>query len=65
MDVLEFRLRCLEAAARNPSPHKDGYAAGVVESAQKYADWVTGPIRLAKDTGQPAAKTGEGVDSLF
>jgi hypothetical protein len=65
MDVLEFRLRCLEAAARNPSPHKDGYAAGVVESAQKYADWVTGPIMLAKDTVQPATNTGESVYNLF
>jgi hypothetical protein len=60
MDVLEFRLRCLEAAARNPSPHKDGYAAGVVESAQKYADWVTGPIMVVKDEGKVP-----GVQDLF
>ena len=38
----EIRLRCIEAAARNPVPHVDGYAAGVVDAAAKYERFVVG-----------------------
>ena len=38
----EVRMRCLEAAAKNPLPHKDGFAAGVLETAQVFANWVLG-----------------------
>lgn len=38
----EIRLRCIEAVARNPLPHPQGYSAGVLEAAQKFADWVFG-----------------------
>lgn len=35
------RLRCLEAAARNPDPrHADGMAASVLAMAKEYAAWV-------------------------
>lgn len=37
---VEVRLRCLEAAARNPLPHAKGYAAGVIETAQAFYAWV-------------------------
>lgn len=42
MDSLEIRLRCIEAAAKNPVPHKDGFAAGVKEAASLWAAWVMG-----------------------
>jgi hypothetical protein len=41
MEHQEIRLRCLEAAARNPTPHADGYAAGAVAAAQKFYEFVT------------------------
>jgi len=40
MTPVEVRMRCLEAAAKNPIPHKDGFAAGVLESAKAWATWV-------------------------
>ena len=49
-----IRLRCIEAAARNPAPHADGYTAGILQSAQKFAAWV-----MAGD------KSAEGVNSLL
>jgi hypothetical protein len=61
----EIRLRCIEAAARTPTPHADGYTAGVLEAAKKYADWVTDEKFVPPLIGMPAAKLGEGVDSLF
>jgi hypothetical protein len=39
---LEVRLRLIEAAARAPVVHKDGPAAGVLEVAKTWADWVLG-----------------------
>lgn len=39
----EVRLRCLEAAARNPDPRNQaGMAASVLNAAQQYAAWVLG-----------------------
>lgn len=42
-DDTEVRLRCLEAAARNPFPHPDGFAAGVLAAARAWAEWVNPP----------------------
>ena len=42
MDQAEIRLRLIEAAARNPTPHRDGFAAGVLEAAQKWEQYVRG-----------------------
>lgn len=39
---VQVRLRCIEAAARNPAPHAEGYTAGILQSAQKFAEWVLG-----------------------
>ena len=39
----EIRLRCIEAAARNPVPHPEGYGAAVLEAAKGWAEWVVGP----------------------
>jgi hypothetical protein len=36
----EIRLRCIEAAARTPVPHKDGFAAGALEAAKAWAAWI-------------------------
>ncbi len=47
----EIRLRCIEAAARTPTPHGAGYPAGVLEAAEKWATWVLGkpaPLGLPK-----------------
>ena len=46
MDAPEIRLRLVEAAARFPVPHKDGFAAGVLEAAQKWEAYV-----LSKNSG--------------
>ena len=46
MDALEIRLRLVEAAARFPVPHKDGFAAGALEAAQKWEQYV-----LSKNSG--------------
>lgn len=40
MDEREIRLRLVEAAARFPVPHKDGFAAGALEAAQKWEEYV-------------------------
>ena len=40
MDEREIRLRCIEAAAKNPTPHTDGFAAGVLEAAKVWAEWI-------------------------
>ena len=42
MEQSELRLRLIEAAAKNPTPHKDGYAAGVLETATKWEQFVKG-----------------------
>jgi hypothetical protein len=49
----EVRLRCVEAAARNPTPHPEGYTAGILEAAEKWATWIFG--------GRPAAGTTLGL----
>lgn len=43
MDTAEIRLRCIEAAAKTPTVHRDGHAAGVLETAAKWAEWVQPP----------------------
>lgn len=58
----EVRLRCLEAAARNPTPHKDGYAAGVLEAAQQYTEFVTHGGRV--EAQSPVLKPVEVGDFL-
>lgn len=46
MDDREIRLRLVEAAARFPVPHKDGFAAGVLEAAKLWEQYV-----LSKNSG--------------
>ena len=53
MDEREIRLRCIEAAAKNPQPHKDGYSAAVLGAASVWFDWIIskpkeGPLGLPK-----------------
>lgn len=43
MDDTEIKLRCIEAAARNPYPHPDGLVAGVLEAAHRWFEWVKVP----------------------
>lgn len=41
MDDCEIRIRCIEAAARNPNhSHQDGVAAAVLEQAKLLYSWV-------------------------
>lgn len=40
MEPSEIRLRLIEAAAKNPIPHRDGFAAGVLEQAKTWEAWV-------------------------
>lgn len=40
LDDREVRLRCVEAAARNPHPHKDGYPAAILVTAKLLSAWV-------------------------
>jgi hypothetical protein len=51
MDEREIRLRLIEAASRMPQSHKDGYAAGVLEMAAKWEQYVLPPA--AKPLGLP------------
>lgn len=46
----EIRLRLIEAAARNPVPHKDGYAAGILEAAKLWEEYV---VAARKPLGLP------------
>lgn len=51
MDEREIRLRLIEAAARNPLPHAQGLAAGVLETAKVWEAYVlgkTGTLGLPK-----------------
>lgn len=40
MDRAEAKLRLIEAAARNPTPHPDGYPAGVQAAASAWFNWI-------------------------
>lgn len=45
MDAREIRLRCIEAAARNPDTrHPDGLAAGVLAAAQVWESWIINDV---------------------
>jgi hypothetical protein len=51
MNPEEIRLRLIEAAARAQHIHKDGYAAGVLETAQLWEGYV-----IPKISGVPAGQ---------
>ena len=53
MDEREIKLRCIEAAARNPTPHSGGFAAGVLETAKTWAAWVMEQPAAPKTLGLP------------
>lgn len=36
----EIKLRCIEAAAKHPTVHANGFAAGVLENATLWFDWI-------------------------
>lgn len=36
----EIKLRCVEAAAKHPTVHANGFAAGVLENATLWFDWI-------------------------
>lgn len=40
MDEREIRVRLIEAAARNPLPHPQGFAAGVLGVAGQWEQYV-------------------------
>jgi len=62
MDAIEVRMRCIEAAAKNPTPHNSGFPAGTLEVAKMWAEWVLpGPAKVANPTKTQAT----GADSLF
>lgn len=51
MDAREIRLRCIEAAARNPDPrHPDGFAAGVLAAAQVWESWIINDVAKTTTT---------------
>jgi hypothetical protein len=45
----EIKLRLIEAAAKNPQPHAEGYGKGVVAAAQQWYEWVTSPHTAANN----------------
>lgn len=49
MDAIEVRTRCIEAAAKHPNAHPAGAAAGVVEMASLWCDWIFSGQGLAKE----------------
>ena len=50
IDEREVLLRCIEAAAKNPVPHAEGFAVSVRETAEAWARWI--------QTGLPTDKKG-------
>ena len=40
MDAQEIKLRLVEAAAKNPTPHPDGFAAGVLATTKLWFEYV-------------------------
>ncbi len=54
----EIKLRLIEAAAKNPQPHVEGYGKGVVAAAQQWYEWVAGkPVEAERKTlGLPPKK---------
>lgn len=57
MDQAEIRMRCIEAAAKSPVPHRDGYSAGILEAAKLWEQWVREgqgqkPLGLPKTGGR-------------
>lgn len=55
MDANEIRLRLVEAAAKNPLPHAEGFAAGVLETARAWEAYVQG---AEKNSGVPGQVQG-------
>ena len=53
MEEREIRLRLIEAAARNPQPHDNGYAVSVREAAECWFRWVTNSTVSNKPLGLP------------
>jgi hypothetical protein len=43
----EIRMRCVEAAAKQGHPHRDGPAAGALETASAWFDWIVSEPRPA------------------
>jgi hypothetical protein len=53
MDQAEVKLRCIEAAAKNPTPNPKGFAVGVLEAAGLWAEWVwPSPQKAAPKTAK-------------
>ena len=60
MDAREVRLRCIEAAARNPDTrHPGGLAAGVLVAAQAWEAWIIND--LVKSPPTLSLPPGRGV----
>jgi len=57
MDQNEIRLRLIEAAARAPMAHPDGFSAGVVATAEQW-------LRFVAPLDGPAAKDPRGTLGL-
>jgi len=68
MDAREVRLRCIEAAARNPDPrHPEGFAVGVLAAAKVWESWIINGVAqdITRQTLSlpPAARGGPPVKS--
>lgn len=53
MDEREIRTRLVEAAARMPQSHSEGYAAGVLAAARTWEEYV-----LSKNSGPNGPSQG-------
>lgn len=49
MNADEIRLRLIEAAAKAPMAHPEGYAKAVLETAAAWERWVSDQIPTAED----------------
>jgi hypothetical protein len=58
MDSREIRLRLIEAAARHPVPHKDGYIAGVLDAAATWERYVEGSVKPMSERTLTLPKKG-------
>lgn len=65
MDAKEIRLRCIEAAARQPFPHKDGPVAAVQHAASIWFDWINGDSPVPGVAKPEPVKAPKGKDVLY
>lgn len=64
MDSVEIRMRCIEAAAKNPLPHPEGYAMGILTTAEIWEKYVLGSAAQQAQGSKTLGLPKKGVSDL-